>query len=113
MLAAATLEVRDETGRKIVFGTKRNEVEEAVQNESRKRRRTANGSRCAKWRHMDINRDTAEDRNISPSAQDAKTSPCSLLEGFLHRNFTNLFVWKLLSLLTQMSSEISNSLLTN
>ena len=38
LLAAATLEIHDETGRKIIGNTNCNEVEEEMQNESHKRR---------------------------------------------------------------------------
>ena len=72
LLAAATLEIQDETGQKIIGNTNCNEVEEAVQNESRKRRRMTNNSSSARWRHMDMNRDTAGDWNITlPSLHSA------------------------------------------
>ena len=48
LLAAATLEIQDETGQKIIGNTNCNEVEEAVQNESRKRKRMTNDS--SSWR---------------------------------------------------------------
>ena len=51
-----------------------------MQNESLKKRQTANGSRCARWRHMDMNRDTTGDWNIAPPARDINELPCSLFE---------------------------------
>ena len=52
LLAAATLEVHDETGRRVVGANNNNEVKEAAQIGSRKRRRMTGDSRisCA-WRH--------------------------------------------------------------
>ena len=82
MLAAVTLEILDETGRKIIDDINSNEVEEAVQNESRKRRQTTNGSGCARWIHMDMNCDTTGDWNIAPPIQDTEKSPCSLFEDY-------------------------------
>ena len=113
LLAVATFEIQDETGRKIIGNTNCNEVEEAVQNESRKRRRITNDSSSAGWRHMGMNRDTAGDWNIAPPSLLTEKSPCSFLKTFLHLNYTNLFVRKLLDMLTQMGSTISNFLLTN
>ena len=82
MLAAATLEIQDETGRKTIGNTNCNEVEEAVQNKSRKRKRITNDSSSARWRHMDMNRDTAGDWNIAPPSLHTEKSPCSLFEDF-------------------------------
>ena len=81
-LLAATLKIQDETGRKIIADTNSNEVEEAVQNKSLQRRQTANGSRCARWRHIYMNRDTTGDWKIASPALDIKQSLCSLFENF-------------------------------
>ena len=53
-LLASTLEIRDETGRKSIGNTNCNEVEEAVQNKSRKRRRMTNDSSSVRWRHIRV-----------------------------------------------------------
>jgi len=82
LLAAATLEIQDETGRRIIGDTSSNKVEEAAQIKSRKRRRMTNSSSCARWRHKDMNRSTAGDWNIAPPALDTEKSPCGLFEDF-------------------------------
>ena len=69
-----------------------------------------NGSRCARWRQMEMNHNNSGDWNITPLARDTKKSPCSLFEAFFAAElYANLFVRKLLGLLTQMGSTISNS----
>ena len=47
-----------------------------------KRRQTMNVSRCARWRHMDTNRDKTGDWNIAPPALTTEKSPCSLFKEF-------------------------------
>ena len=83
LLAAATLEVHDETGRRVVGANNNNEVKEAVQIGSRKRRRMTGDSRisCA-WRHKDMSHDNSGEWNVRPSALDTEKSPCALFEGF-------------------------------
>ena len=41
-----------------------------------------NDSSSARWRHMNMNCDTARDWNIAPSFLHTKKSPCSLCEDF-------------------------------
>ena len=82
LLVAATLEIQDEAGQKIIGNTKCNEVDEAVQNESHKRRRMTKDSSSAIWRHMDMNCDTAGDWNIGSPSLHKEKSPCNLFEDF-------------------------------
>ena len=83
LLAAATLEVHNETGRRVVGANNNNEVKEAVQIGSRKRRRMTGDSRisCA-WRHKDMSRDNSGKWDVRPPALDTEKSPCALFEGF-------------------------------